>query len=648
MGFDLFSSVASVGAQWFWEKQGKTLASKAWGKLKEKWYMFRWQEAENNYRALLRGQHSTTRLLGNVKTISIEGIFTSVYVLDKLTAVQRFNFEQLRGLPFRHEDLQIPLKRRPAVHLAINEKRLFILGKPGAGKTTLLRYITLQACAGNVKRTPIFISMKDWADSHLDLLPFLALQFKICFFPDTEAFIEQLLAKGNVSLLFDGLDEVNIAQRQGMIQTINKISKLHRDIQIVITCRIAATDYMFERFTYLEIADFDDGQIRLFASKWYQNEPSKLKEFLAEFEKPGNKGLRELARTPLLLTLLCLAFDNSLKFPSRRVELYKEALDALLKRWDSTRGIQRDNAYQNLTAVQKEQMLAYIAKQNFEESSYFIRVDTLTRQIENFLQKSSPQEFSLPDGEAILKAIEAQHGILVERAYGIYSFSHLTFQEYFTARFLANNADRDTLAAYINLYITDDRWREVLLLTTSLLDNADAFLNMMLEKTALEGRINANCKKLINWVFDEAGHYGNAAPAARCFLLFSTLAQTLKRLNTSVMDFPGTKARNKKITQQLNICCEISLASSLYLARHIDIDINTAKANARKITSMLSSELGIRSPDYPRWDPSLEDAEQITEYMYANEILIECMKLASLSNRSKLEMQLLSLNPTKV
>jgi predicted NACHT family NTPase len=38
------------------------------------------------------------------------------------------------------------------------------------------------------------------------------------------------------------------------------------------------------------------------------------------------------------------------------------------------------------------------------------------------------------DSEAVLKSIEAQHGLLVERARGIYSFSHLTFQEYFTAK----------------------------------------------------------------------------------------------------------------------------------------------------------------------------------------------------------------------
>lgn len=639
MGFEFF---ASAGTQWLWEKHGKSLASKAWGKVQERWSMFRWQEAESNYRALLREQHSTTRLLGNPKNISVEGIFTDVYVLDKLTAIQRFNFEHLRGIPLKHEALQISLKRRPALRLAINENRLFILGKPGAGKTTLLKYITLQACAGKIKRTPIFVSMKDWADSRLELLSFLALQFKICAFPNSEAFVEQLLIKGNVSILFDGLDEVNLSQRSEITQTVNKVAKLYRDIQIIITCRVAATDYVFDQFTYLEIADFDEKQIRLFASKWYQNEQSKLRTFLQEFEKPENRGLRELAKTPLLLALLCLAFNETLKFPTRRADLYREALDALLERWDTTRGIQRDDIYRSLSLAQKEQMLAYIAKQNFEEGSYFIRSDVLARQIERFLKQHLYLNDFPQDGETVLRAIEAQHGILVERAHGIYSFSHLTFQEYFTACFLANPLNQDSLIAALATRILDEQWREVFLLTASLLDNADTFLDTLMKRATSEGKVDPNCRRLINWAIGEAHHSKNTGPATRFYLLFNIFSRTLRRISSYSSDLPGTKALNKNISYFLDVCCGISLASSYYLTYQVDIDINTAKANARKIISQLSRDLGVRDVDYPTWDPYIKDAEQMAIYMDANEFIVECLKLVTLSSRRKTEPNLLT------
>jgi len=640
MGFEFF---ASAGAKWFWEKHGKDLAGKAWGKVKERWSMFRWQEAEETYRAALKEQHSTTRVLGNPRKISVEGIFTDVYVLDKLTAVQRVNFEHLRDIPLLHDVLQIPVKRRPALRLAVNEKRLFVLGKPGAGKTTLLKYITLQACVGKIKRTPVFVSMKDWADSGSELLAFLALQFKICAFPDAEAFIDRLLASGNILLLFDGLDEVGLDHRQELMQVINKISKLYRDSQIIITCRIAATEFVFDQFTYLEIADFDEKQIRLFAGKWFQAESFKLNAFLKEIEAPGNRRLRELAKTPLLLALLCLSFEETLKFPSRRVELYRESLDALLKRWDTTRGIQRDDIYKGLSLKQKLDMLAFIAKQNFEEGGYFIREEVLARQIERFLEQSLRVSNFPQDGLTILRAMEAQHGILVERAHGIYSFSHLTLQEYFVAVSLAGQSSNAELAATVVTHFMDDSWREILLSIASLLEDAGKFFEALIERTAIEGRLNAGCSRLIKWTAKEATYCKNQ-PATRFFLLFNVLLRTLRKVSSFSSDLPGTRAVNKRISAYLDECCGIALAAAHYLAYHTNLDIADAKNNASRLVSQLSRDLGVHDTNYPIWDPYVTDAEQMAVYMDANDLIIEALKQATLSARSDAEARLLVLN----
>ncbi|MEH2012321.1 hypothetical protein [Nostoc sp.] len=39
------------------------------------------------------------------------------------------------------------------------------------------------------------------------------------------------------------------------------------------------------------------------------------------------------------------------------------------------------------------------------------------------------------DGESVLNAIALQQGILVERAEDVFSFSHLTLQEYLTGQY---------------------------------------------------------------------------------------------------------------------------------------------------------------------------------------------------------------------
>ena len=172
-----------------------------------------------------------------------------------------------------------------------------------------------------------------------------------------------------------------------------------------------------------------------------------------------------MANTPLLFGLICLVFDETLAFPPRMVDLYKESLDVLLKKWDSSRGIRRDEGYRKLSHRRKGQMLAHLAAQNFEEGTYFIPEDVLVSQIVQFLQTLPAVDIDeVPEGDVVLNAIEAQHGILAERAQGIYSFSHLTFQEYFTARYMVDNRRE---AELIDKHLTDERWREVFLLTAS-------------------------------------------------------------------------------------------------------------------------------------------------------------------------------------
>lgn len=151
------------------------------------------------------------------------------------------------------------------------------------------------------------------------------------------------------------------------------------------------------------MADFDEAQIREFVAKWFGETDERRELFLADLEKSESEGLRELARVPLLLALLCLAFEDTLKLSQRRVELYEEALDALLKKWDSGRNIRRDEVYRELSLKRKAQMLARVAAETFKEAEYFIPQKTLARSFEGFLSRV-PNPPDAVDGEVVLRA----------------------------------------------------------------------------------------------------------------------------------------------------------------------------------------------------------------------------------------------------
>src|SRR2546423_1727743 len=486
----LMAAAGSAGKKaiaWLWGIYGKKLTERVGDAAREKWEEFKWDSAAEAYRGKIKKLYGTMQIMGMAAPVPLEDNFTEAYLLDKPTAFSRFNIERLKQSSADPDAPPPSGKRLGGLTLVNRNKNLFILGKPGAGKTTFLKYIAVQSAEPEkpvIDKIPIFISLKRWADSGIELMPFIEERFDICDFPDARPFVEALLKSGSAIVLFDGLDEVNLegGRRDKQTRSMKDFMDKYDQTQCLITCRIAASVYYFPSFNYVEIADFTEQQIQTFVGNWFRNQEGEKdeetsKRFLKEFKIEENKGLRDLARTPLLLTLLCLAFDATLTFPRRRVEIYEEALDALLKKWDSSRRIKRDEVYRKLSPSHKENMLARIAAETFERNEHFIQQQELERLITDFIKNVPPHDSNKPtDGETILKAVEVQHGIFVERAHKIYSFSHLTFQEYFTAKYIAANAAKGTLTKLVKAHCADKRWREVFLLTTSLLPDASKFM----------------------------------------------------------------------------------------------------------------------------------------------------------------------------
>jgi predicted NACHT family NTPase len=170
-------------------------------------------------------------------------------------------------------------------------------------------------------------------------------------------------------------------------------------------------------------------------------------------------------------------------FPSSRAKLYQEGLDILLRRWDESRGIQRNEVYGGLNLEDKKKLLNRVAAVTFEKNRYFFEQDEIERYIADYFSNllNTKTERSQQYSEAVLKSIESQHGLLIERAQGIYSFSHLTFHEYFTAREIITTSDPYALKNWVS-HVAEKRWREVFLLAVGMSPNADDLLLLMREK----------------------------------------------------------------------------------------------------------------------------------------------------------------------
>ncbi len=331
---------AGAAASWLWDKFGKDVTSKTTDAAKQKYKEFKWDSAAEKYRKKIIKLYGTMQVLGMSEPVPLSDIYVDAYVLSKQTALQRFGIEELITRGTDPEKNQYA-ERRGCLALVREEGNLFILGKPGAGKTTFMKRVAFNAAEGHIDKVPIFISLKEWSDSRLELIQFIIRQFDICAFPEALSFVEKLLASGDAIVLFDGLDEVNQADglRSLQVRAMQNFIEKYDTSKCLITCRLAANEYTFENFKYVEMADFDGEQVQQFVKNWFRENEQIGEQFIAEFADIQNRHLRELASSPLLLTLLCLSYQETLGFPQRRVEIYEEAIDALLKKWDASRGI---------------------------------------------------------------------------------------------------------------------------------------------------------------------------------------------------------------------------------------------------------------------------------------------------------------------
>jgi hypothetical protein len=487
--------------------------------------------ASRQYAQNYTERHAILKVLGMREPVSLESVYTAVQFLDN-RAIRSFEsvetleqvYRQAKQRSFQPEDCQ----KQEGLKVANEKQYLMVLGGPGAGKSTFLRRMGLEALKGkkgNLKHAciPVFIELKKFNTGEINIEKEIAEEFRICGFPSHEEFTAKVLEQGKLLILLDGLDEVPTERMNEAIRQIQNFVDLHDQNRFITSCRVAAYRHNFRRFTDVAMADFDDTQIEKFITNWFRSEPQTGQDCWKKLNNKEHKSAKELTQTPLLLTLVCLLYQRSRKFPTNRATLYERALRVLLEEWAGEKGIPHEDLYKGLDTKRKEMMLSEIAYHAFKADRLFLPKREITDQIEQLLKEMLPDEKFI-DGTAVLKSIEVQHGVLVERAEGIYSFSHLTLQEYLTAQYIDDHRQIETL---VTEHLTDARWQEVFLLVAGLMRGGADDLLLLMEKQAQKYINTPKLQALLRWAEQvTAGSESNLKPVAKRAIA-NTLANTL-------------------------------------------------------------------------------------------------------------------------
>jgi predicted NACHT family NTPase len=415
----------------------------------------------------IQEQHSKIRLL-NLNEIGVDQLYVDVWVLQRLSSSLQVRLESFyQTFDLRGDRIGIGdrIRRKAGFTIAEIEPKLLILGKPGAGKTTFLKHLLVDCCNERFQPNliPVFLELRSIQTQEYDLLLAIHREFGLSELQQTE----QLLKQGKGMILLDGLDEVPGQYRQTIQNRIRDFAQDYSKNRFILTCRTSILECPPQGFECVEVADFQPHQVEEFVKNWFKaggmDDARCGKQWNAFYGRlKESPAVHELTVTPVVLSLMCWVFEDAGDLPTQRSQLYRKGLDLLLRRWDKSRDIQREvgsEIYRKLSLKHKESLLSELAAWKFTQSDNFVLFEQakLVEKITKLLGLDDEEE-----GERVLKAIEAHHGLLIQRTDDLWSFSHLTFQEYFTTQWFIQRQEWQELACNI----WTPHWREIFLLVT--------------------------------------------------------------------------------------------------------------------------------------------------------------------------------------
>ena len=412
-------------------------------------------------------------------------------------------------------------------------RRIAVLGAPGYGKTTLLRHLTFTYVTAPPADTrpfiPIllrfreihpliqkirkeqeaegeeFLNLPGLIAKHLENQP----EFKNL--SSSSQWFEERLNHGQCLVMLDGLDEVPKAQRQKVRQWVNSQMKTYQKTQFILTSRPYGFELQPDEPSHpiqvelkLRVLDFTPDQKQEFIEKWYRTvfwrvkwgpllnrshqEPEAahlgLEQARAKSDQEAKDSasnllrqifnapaLNDLARNPLLITMIAATHRANTELPKRRVELYEKICSLLL----GTRPYAKGTTL-TLTASENKFVLQVLAWNLVQREITQFTPEQGTAWIQDALARCRKDRSLTP--EEFWHEMTDIAGLLVEKELGKYEFTHQTFQEYFAALHLkemGSSGEEKLLEKLAN-----DRWQEVICFYAALGNAApliDAALN---------------------------------------------------------------------------------------------------------------------------------------------------------------------------
>jgi len=382
----------------------------------------------------------------------------------------------------------------PLIQVVARHDHLVLLGGPGSGKTTFLRYLARrhalalrdQAEAPEIGAAcyPILLRLADYvAYGMREGTPLSRFLLEDCQRHEGPAsalhdILSSALPAGKCIVLLDGLDEVVRADdRRVVVERLEDFVRCSDGVpnRFVITSRSAGYDgfpmsemfahYTLQALSHAQMHSLLTSSLALDSAHGAGTTDDTVTTLMKDIET--TPGLSQLAANPWLLSIMARLHQAGVSLSRQRVELYTQITEMVVRTGRTPQ------AFSEISPLFDQPFLTSL----LSRLAYWLHRKKPAgvapeSEIWKILGKERARLTGRPwreedlevEGEMrqFLRVVCEQTGILAEESHQCYRFAHLTFEEYYAARYLVASGRKRV--ERIRACLPDPHWQEPILL----------------------------------------------------------------------------------------------------------------------------------------------------------------------------------------
>lgn len=314
----------------------------------------------------------------------------------------------------------------------LDNKRVVISGIAGLGKSVLCKSIFLEMVNKACGVYPVFIELRE-LKNYLDLsfLEYICKEISSVNNNITIRHLEQLIEKGNILLILDGFDEIDFDIRDRYTREILELSRKYKNIHLLISSRPDECFSSWTGFYELFINPLNKDQAIELIKKLNYDNGVKTK-FIQKINNELYDTHTSFIGNPLLLTMMLMTFQEFAEIPKKIHLFYEQAFQTLFLKHDSLKESYSRKTKSGMDINEFKKVFSYfclethVNKQiNFKEEKAKSILDKAIKHFNKNSIKSNDILYDLMNNLCVIH----KDGLSL-------TFTHRSFQEYFTALYI--------------------------------------------------------------------------------------------------------------------------------------------------------------------------------------------------------------------